>query len=163
MRDRSKHKYGHKWVEHRIDPENQALLEERSWRIRRYSDGTFCVEGSNWINGRNVTCYLHRVIMNAPPGVQVDHINGDTLDNRRCNLRLCTHKENGHNRKLQGGTSKFKGVTWHKRDRKWQAGIRHNGKQIHLGYFNDDVEAARAYDRAARKYFGEFARVNFQG
>ncbi len=92
----------------------------------------------------------------------VDHINGDGLDNRRANLRPATHASNNRNR---GGTrlntSGYKGVTWHKRGRKWMAQIHHKGKHYHLGLFTDLTEAALAYDVAAADMFGEFAWLNF--
>jgi AP2 domain-containing protein/HNH endonuclease len=107
---------------------------------------------------------LHRLIMNAPADKEVDHINGDTLDNRRCNLRICSHKENLRNQKLpKNSKSGYKGVTWYKRIKKWRSHIRLNKKQIHLGYFDDIKLAANAYNEAAIKYFGEFAKLNDLG
>ena len=105
--------------------------------------------------------YMHRVIMDAQPGEQVDHINRDGLDNRRENLRLCSSSQNNGNQRKTRGSSRFKGVSWHKEGRKWQTGIKLHGTQRHLGLFTDEVEAAHAYDDAAREKFGEFARVNF--
>lgn len=106
--------------------------------------------------------YLHRAIMSAPLGVSVDHINGDTLDNRKSNLRLATSSENGANvPKREGTSSRFKGVCWDKNGHRWKAHIGYQGKRVHLGYFVDEEEAARAYDRVARTLFGEFARTNF--
>lgn len=163
MRDRSKQKHFAKWDKVQVDPQDQHELDGRAWYIHSDRDGRFYMIGSNWINGRTVKRYLHRVIMNAPPGVEVDHINGDTLDNRRCNLRLCMRRENGRNQKPQmGRSSQYKGVSWRKQCQKWSAQIKVDGKQIHLGLFNEEVEAARAYDQAARELHGEFARLNFQ-
>ena len=100
---------------------------------------------------------MHRIIMNAPIDMQVDHINGDGLDNRRCNLRICTNKENASNKKHRaGGSSKFKGICWHKAVGKWYAYI--NNKSI--GYYTSEIDAAKAYNKAALKYHGEFARLN---
>lgn len=112
------------------------------------------------------TVYLHRMILARMfPDIsrfRCDHINGDTLDNRRCNLRLALPKENNRNTtKRMNASSKYKGVIWHKNRNKWQVSIRVDGKLIYLGYFTDEIEAAKAYDRAAKKYFGEFARPNF--
>ena len=97
-----------------------------------------------------------------PDGQEADHINGDTLDNRWPeNLRVGTRSQNHANSKPQGGTSRYKGVCWHKHAGKWVARITHNGKPIYIGLFTNEVEAAKAYDEAARRLFGEYARCNF--
>lgn len=112
---------------------------------------------------RGVTYWfrLHRVILDALPGQEVDHINGDGLDNRRCNLRLVHQQQNQMNRRAQRGSSRFKGVSWHSSHRKWRAQIRHNGSKLWLGAFGSEDDAARAYDAAALELFGPYARVNF--
>ena len=101
--------------------------------------------------------------MRAPRGLLVDHRNGDGLDNRRDNLRLATHSENMMNRpKIKSPTtSRFVGVYFDKARRLWVARIHLNGKCIWLGRFATEIEAAKAYDEAAKKYHGEFARLNF--
>jgi len=100
--------------------------------------------------------------MQPPPGMMIDHINGNGLDDRRANMRTCTNQQNMRNlRKRRSGSSIYKGVYYDKRRRTWYARICHNGKNIHLGTFATEIEAARAYDRAARRLFGEFARLNF--
>ena len=105
---------------------------------------------------------LHRLIMNTPKGMQTDHINGDTLDNRKQNLRICTAAENQRNRgPTKNNKSGFKGVGWHTRNKKWYARIMHNNKRTYLGSFKDKEEAARAYDRKAIELHGEFAKLNF--
>jgi hypothetical protein len=107
------------------------------------------------------TISMHRVILNAPDGVQVDHINGYGLDNRKENLRLCTNAENACNGRLRkNNTSGFRGVTWRNRDKKWRAQITVDGKCISLGLFKDAREAAIAYDQAALKYHGTFSTLN---
>jgi len=142
-----------------VDDQDYAELSKYKWYATN--------NRKRWYAGRHVgprshrkQVFMHRQLLNAPPGLQCDHINGDGLDNRRCNLRICTSSENSMNRRSRGGTSEFKGVYWYKRNKKWRAQIRDDGKQYHLGYFQNEASAARAYNRAARNAFGEFARVN---
>jgi len=107
--------------------------------------------------------FLHRVILNTPKGLFTDHINGNKLDNRRQNLRIVTKSQNGQNKKKTNivTSSKFKGVTWFKRDRIWRAGIKVNKKFYHIGYFKNERHAAMAYDMWAKDLFGKFAKFNF--
>jgi hypothetical protein len=109
--------------------------------------------------------FMHRLILNAPTGLQVDHINGDKLDNRRSNLRLCTGSQNVRNTGKRRGTfsSVYKGVSLHKASGRWMAHIRISGRSgpLFLGYFAFEIDAANAYDHAAREHHGEFAYVNF--
>ena len=101
--------------------------------------------------------------MNAPDGMEVDHINGNGLDNRKANLRLCTRAQNQMNSiKRTGKSSIFKGVSWHKNAWKWRANIKINQKDIHIGYFDTELEAAEAYDIEAIRLFGSFAKTNFK-
>jgi hypothetical protein len=113
-------------------------------------------------NGKFLTIMMHREILKAPSGMDVDHINGDRLDNRRSNLRLATRSQNTRNRKgNKNSISGYKGVGWHARCRKWQAAIKTDDKQLYLGLFDAPEDAARAYDAAARNLHGPFAKVNF--
>lgn len=110
---------------------------------------------------RQVGLLMHREILGVEPGEEVDHINADRLDNRKENLRVVTRSQNMMNRrKIKAKTSVFKGVCWKKSHKSWQVAIRVNKKLIHLGYFKDEVEAARAYNEAAKNHFGEYARPN---
>jgi hypothetical protein len=104
---------------------------------------------------------MHRVVMKAPLGMQVDHINHNKLDNQKCNLRLATHQENMWNSKIQkNNKSGYKGVSWRKQCNKWQATIKKNYKDISLGYYKTKEDAALAYNNAARELFGQFAFLN---
>ena len=105
---------------------------------------------------------MHRAILNAPKGLLVDHIDGNGLNNRKSNLRLCTFAQNAHNsRPRRNSSSRYKGVCWHKLKKKWTVSIYKGGKRTYLGYYDDEIEAALAYDRKAEELFGEFAYLNF--
>lgn len=110
------------------------------------------------VSGRWI--YLHREIMAPPSGLVVDHINRNKLDNRRCNLRVCTQAENTRNADYKRGASGLRGACRYKGGR-WQAKVRVGGKQISLGIFDTALEAALAYDTAARAHYGAFAVPNF--
>jgi hypothetical protein len=99
--------------------------------------------------------------MNAPPGLVVDHINGDPLDNRKSNLRLATQADNSRNSVQRGSNSGFKGVSYVAKRGLYFASIKHNGRTIGLGRHRTAEDAARAYDAAARRLQGQFARLNF--
>jgi hypothetical protein len=105
---------------------------------------------------------MHRVIMNAPEDLFVDHIDHNGLNNCKTNLRLCTRAQNNRNiPPAKGKSSKYKGVGWDKGTKKWRTKIRFNTKLHHIGYFENEIEAAKAYDEKAVELFGEFACLNF--
>ncbi len=104
---------------------------------------------------------MHRLLLCPPMEMQIDHVNGNKLDNRKSNLRTCTASENQHNQGLQiNNTSGYKGVIWIVSRDLWRAQIKINSKQIYLGYFKNPNDAARAYNGAAIKLHGEFACLN---
>ncbi len=140
-----------------VDAEDYPWLNKRNWYANR-AKRTYYARGT--IKGKHAP--MHRQILNAPPHLVVDHINRNGLDNRKSNLRLCTHFQNQRNRRPgRNGSSKYKGVRWSKRDKKFRAGITCNRKSYHLGMFESEIDAAKAYDNAAKKVFGEFAYLNF--
>ena len=101
--------------------------------------------------------FLHRIIMDDPEGQFIDHINRDTLDNRKCNLRIVSRQENNMNQGMsKNNKSGITGVSWHKRDNKWRAHIMYKYKLIHLGNFDTLEAAAKARKDAEITYFGEF-------
>lgn len=131
-------------------------------RVKRYSWQFHKGYAVTRVDGKLI--YLHRLIMDAPEGMMVDHINRDRLDNRQVNLRIATNRQNQANvAKRVGTTSRYRGVSKHAPSGRWQARISLEGKQKHLGYYEDEEAAARAYDAKAREVFGSFAEVNFPG
>ncbi|MBN1124206.1 MAG: HNH endonuclease [Sedimentisphaerales bacterium] len=104
---------------------------------------------------------MHRLIARPPDGMVVDHIDHNGLNNTRANLRVCTPQQNSRNRRSQSGRSKYKGISYDKRYKRWKARIRFQNKYIHIGTFRDEARAARAYDAKAAELFGEFACLNF--
>lgn len=113
-------------------------------------------------NAGSSTIYMHRVIMCPGPGMVVDHINGDSLDNRRINLRVCLPCENAKNRRVGiNNRSGFKGVNWVKSHKQFVAKIGRCRSKDFLGYYRTAIEAANAYDDAAVEHFGEYANLNF--
>lgn len=105
------------------------------------------------------TKYLHQEILGVSTGI--DHKDGDGLNNQRHNLRLCSQTQNSQNKlKRKGCSSKYKGVCWFRPAKLWAAGITVNGRSISLKYFKSEIDAAKVYDAAAVKYFGEFAKTN---
>lgn len=112
-------------------------------------------------NRKNI--WMHREIMQAPQGMDVDHINMNRLDNRKENLRICDRSRNKGNvkKRRDGRASRFKGVGRARHTQLWRARITKNGREMHLGWFDTEIEAALAYDAKAREIFGVFARTNF--
>lgn len=107
------------------------------------------------------TIYMHRILKPCIDKEQIDHINRDSLDNRKNNLRICNHSQNQMNRgKQNANTSGYKGVTWDKYAGRWLSSIKLNGKLINLGRFKTKEETALAYNEGAKKYHDEFAKIN---
>jgi len=143
----------------KVDDNDFERISRFKWRC---SINGYAVRHSSRKDGPRKTIRMHRFIMNAADGTIVDHVDGDRLNNQRENLRICTWQENCHNvlNCRSNKTSRYKGVCWHKRDERWRAQIKIDGKVLHLGRFDTEVEAACAYDSAARTYHGEFAVLN---
>jgi hypothetical protein len=147
-----------------VDPDVYYRLGSFKWCAAGGDDGKMYAARilRKTICGRIKTMYLHREIMDPPKGLLVDHKNRNPLDNLRSNLRLATASQNMQNvSKMKNTSSRFFGVCFHKRRNKWVASICFEGKKIWLGYFDNEIDAARAYDEAAKKYHKDFARLNF--
>jgi hypothetical protein len=145
-----------------VDDEDYEKVSKYTWHLRKdgYAGSTqYCGGGRN--GAKYKTIRMHRLILDAKDGEIIDHINGNRLDNRKCNLIIVTRTENTYNKKLdKRNTSGYRGVTWRKDLSKWKATIQKDGKLIHLGYFDDKHEAARAYNKKAMELYGEYARLN---
>lgn len=142
-----------------VDGEDYERISQHKWYAHKARNAFYAVRKKT-ISRKMIL--MHREIMNTPPNVEIDHRNHCTLDNRKPNIRLCTRTQNQQNRNPQKNTSsKFKGICWKKEKKKWRACIKQNRKQLHLGYFNSETDAAKAYDTKARELFGEFANTNF--
>jgi len=144
----------------KVDPEDYDWLSKYDWHLYiRYRSRY----AARMDHKTNMFVHMHRMIMKPPKGMLVDHINCDGLDNRRANLRLATRQQNKCNSRPSSSrcTSRYKGVFWAKDRKKWRAGVTFNGKTVRLGSFDNEIEAAKARDVAAKKYHGRFAWLNF--
>lgn len=142
-----------------IDDEDAVKVLPYKWRViqNRYAVGR--LHGIS----KNPSVRLHRLVMDAPYDMDVDHIDHDGFNNQKDNLRICTTSQNLANQRPQkrvGKTSRFKGVFWASEKRKWQAQVKKDGKKIFLGRFLNENDAATAYNEAAKQIFGNFAFLN---
>jgi hypothetical protein len=135
-----------------VDDEDFDFLNKFRWSVYACAGGPYA--RGRAINGKHTK--MHRLIMNTPLGLECDHINHDTLDNRKSNLRNCTRSQNMLNQKKKKGSSRFKGVSWCKKDGRWLARLSIGGDQIHIGSFKYEEEAFEAYKSKAKEAYGEF-------
>ena len=141
-----------------VDNEDYEWLMQWEWSFHN----GYAVRNSSTVNGKRHEVFMHREVIRTPKGKYTDHKDLDKLNNQRENLRICTYSENFQNKSITiTNKSGYKGVSWHKYTKKWIAQISFSGKRVTLGYFREAEEAALAYDKAAKKNFGEFARTNF--
>lgn len=143
-----------------VDAEDYEWLSKHRWFCHKQIDGRLYAQRQG-LHRRAKKIIMHIEIMNPPPGLLVDHKDGNGLNNRRSNLRLATYSQNSMNARVnKNSKSGYKGVTLHKDTGKWTANIRYGGRQRYLGLFTTKEEAAEAYNRAAREHHGEFAFIN---
>jgi len=140
-----------------VDDEDFEFINRRKWHILKGKNTCYAIT-TKGIFPKAIL--MHRLILEASPEMQVDHIDGNGLNNTRANLRLCESRENQRNHRLYStSTTGFKGVSAFRK--KFKANIGFDNKQIFIGLFETPEEAARAYDKLALEYFGEFASLNF--
>lgn len=140
-----------------VDARDYPQISQHTWFAEGKPEKYYAVRKEK---GKSIK--MHRQILDAPDNLVVDHIDHNGLNNRRSNIRTCTFAQNCQNiRSTARKSSKYKGVHWHKKIKKWAAQITCNKKSHHLGYFTNQADAARAYDKAARKLHKEFASLNF--
>jgi hypothetical protein len=146
-----------------VDADDYERLSKYKWHLRTDRNTSYAFRWSSTRGGKNKQRVLmHNEIIDIPEGMVCDHINHKGLNNRKPNLRPATVSQNNCNTRKRGQTtSRYRGVSQDARSNKWRARINANGRRIHLGMFDDKVDAAKAYDTAARKYHGEFAVLNF--
>ena len=145
----------------KVDPEDYLWLSQNKWFCQARPHTNYAVR-SLTLNKKRKRARMHREVMKTPNHLVCDHINRDGLDNRKHNLRNCTVRENILNSgPKRNSTSRYKGLCWDKRARKWSATIKRAGNYKYLGYFESEIEAAKAYDAAAKKLDGKFAYLNF--
>jgi len=149
-----------------VDDEDVEKVLQFSWHAHKRKSSGCWYAMSDFPGRTKARRYtpLHRFVMNALPGEEIDHRNGDGLDCQKQNLRRVTQQQNkqGFTRKCEGCTSPFRGVSWDKARGLWAVRLKADGKQLFLGRFDDEMEAAKAYDSAAFTHFGEFASPNFK-
>jgi hypothetical protein len=151
-----------RWAQVVLDQEvGEEFIREYPGRTVRVNPAGYAYADLK-IEGKLVKVYLHRWIMRAPKGLDVDHINGDRLDNRRENLQLCTRGQNMmKSRKRRGTRSRYRGVSWNAGKQRWQAQVNIDGRAKLIGRFESEEEAARAYDATAKALYGAFFKPNF--
>jgi hypothetical protein len=147
-----------------VDPEDYPCLAKHKWHLAKSPTGSYAVRWQR-LKSKNARrrIWMHREIIHIPDNLVCDHINRNSLDNRKANLRPATVSQNLCNRpKTKSRTrSKHKGLEWDRTQRKWKARIQLNNRKIYLGSFTSEIQAAIAYDHAAKKYHREFASLNF--
>lgn len=143
----------------KVDDSDYEKLNKFKW-FAHFNHKWYVIRNINKSNSKQTQVKMHRVLMNAPLGVEIDHINGDGLDNRRKNLRLCSRSQNAKNRKKNiNSTSGVKGVHFSKSHNKWIARIQVDGKRLSLGDFLSKESAYKAYCEACIKYHGKFSNI----
>lgn len=149
-----------------VDPADYYRLAAYKWHALKGAKTFYAGRFGSRAKGRKAKFYqMHRQIIHIPDGMVCDHVNGKGLDNRKANLRAVTLAQNRWNspKSRARSRSRFKGLAWDKKDKRWEVRICVNGRRIYIGRFKDELTAARAYDKAATEYHGQYASLNFDG
>jgi len=150
-----------------VDDEDYEYLMRWKWHAQPSRNTFYAIRTSPPINGKRYEVRMHRVLLeleHTDTEIKTDHIDRNGLNNQKANLRLVTVGQNNLNKSAhKNSTSKYKGVGWNVTNKKWAARIKLNGNQTFLGLFKSEIDAAKAYDKAAKVYHGEFANLNFKG
>jgi len=142
-----------------VDDEDFEHVNHFRWNVQKNGNTYYAIRHIT-VDGKRTTQTMQGFILEAK---EVDHIHGDGLNNQRSNIRKCTHQQNQMNQKpYKNTTSIYKGVSWSSGMKKWCVQITLNGYTFRMGYFVDEIEAAKVYDIAAKEHFGEFAYLNFK-
>jgi len=147
-----------------VDDEDFEYLNQFKWHANKSNDTFYAGRSSSGKGGvKRKAIWMHRQLLGLEdPSIKGDHIDHNGLNNQRHNLRVATHSQNVRNVKSNKNTSsKYKGVGKVKNCERWHAQIQCDKRKIHIGYFKDEIEAAKAYDKKAKELFGEFAFLNF--
>lgn len=136
------------------------LISSFRWRTIVQKCSVYSIATKRVSTGVFKTVFMHRLILDAPSGVQVDHKDGDGLNNLASNLRLATRSQNQMNMRKHKKKASLKGASYDKSKNRWKAQISRDRKAIYLGYFDSEIEAHYAYCEASKKYHGEFGRTN---
>lgn len=142
-----------------VDDADFEMLNQWKWSAEKRNGTFYAIRSVHRSDGKKTTMRMHRQLVGN--GVEVDHADGNGLNNQRVNLRPCSVAENQQNRKRVRGTSQYKGVMWDRLHNCWKAKIIVNGERINLGSFKTEEDAALKYDAAAKEHFGEFSSLNF--
>jgi hypothetical protein len=148
-----------------VDPDDYGWLSKYNWHVVGDKGSFYAARNTGQRQGqKRIVVKMHREVLRVPDGMFVDHINHNGLDNRRANLRPATQAQNARNRRKRYESnfhSKYKGLTWYKSQKQWAVRVMVNRESKFIGYFDNELDAARAYDQAAKKYHREYASLNF--
>ena len=144
-----------------VDDEDYDQLNQYKWQLDSSGKGEGYARTNLYTNKKTIVKRMHQFLIDTPKGMQTDHIDRNSLNNQKSNLRIVTRSQNNMNRSKQNGClHKYKGVKFHKKLDKWEARIKKDKKLYYLGLFKNEIDAAKAYNKKAIEFFGEYACLN---